>query len=57
MQTNWSKFNIVEDAGTEVRDIIKEEEDEAVSYDLSGRPVDASYKGISIRNGKKHFIP
>ena len=35
---------------------IVSEDAEAPAYDLLGRPVDASYKGIAIRNGKKVII-
>ena len=63
----WSNFtNIVEtdhEEGNEsssdetgVSSAIWSEDAESPAFDLSGRPVDASFKGILIRNGKKVMV-
>lgn len=50
----WQDFNIVEDADT-VSSIeeIYIKDDHAKTFNLQGIPIDESYKGIKIRNGKK----
>ena len=53
---NWKLFNIVEDADTEIEWPSDNEASENIAYDLLGQPVDDSYKGIVVRNGKKTFI-
>ena len=48
----WSKFNGTSIETPEVSAIQKPE----MYFDLSGRPVDGTQKGIYIRNGKKVLV-
>ena len=41
---------------TGVSPAVWSEDAESPAFDLSGKPVDASYKGILIRNGKKILV-
>lgn len=50
----WQDFNIVEDANavSSIEEIYIQD-DHVKTFNLQGIPVDESYKGIKIRNGKK----
>ena len=66
--TYWKDFTKIVEIGEEpdgpevysgetgVSPAIWSEDAESPAFDLSGKPVDASYKGIVIRNGKKVMI-
>ena len=59
MESSWKQFTIVEDADTYIELPLTETRDDVETkraYDLTGRPVDDSYNGIVIINGKKTFI-
>lgn len=50
----FSKFNYIDGAG--VAGVIVDAEDaDAPIYNILGQPVDASYKGLVIKNGKKYI--
>ena len=53
----WSRFvNIVEQDLSDIEDILGEELDNAVFYDLNGRVVEYPTNGIYIVNGKKVLV-
>lgn len=48
----WADFTIVEDAVSSIEEI-RIQDDKSKDINLLGIPVDDSYRGIIIRNGKK----
>ena len=55
----WYNFTVVDDVETAIGWNSAEEPNEisgSVAYDFFGRPIDASYKGIAIKDGKKVLI-
>ena len=64
----WKKFTHIAEMDEEHNDpevmygetgvspVVRSEDAESPAFDLSGKPVDASHKGIVIRNGKKILV-
>lgn len=53
--SNPRELKVTSDTPTDIRTVVTDDETDTQTYNIMGVPVDDSYRGIVIRNGKKYI--
>jgi hypothetical protein len=53
--SNPRQLKVTSDTPTDIRSVVSDDETDTPTYNIMGVPVDDSYRGIVIKNGKKYI--
>ena len=53
--SNPRQLKVTSDTPTDIRTVVSDDETDTPTYNIMGVPVDDSYRGIVIKNGKKYI--